>query len=84
MDEQDGQSLNLVALDRLLWNEPPASPKERSCFNCAHLLRESESWEMPHIRWYECKARPSNVHLKSFPFRNTKCKHWVKKKPPTL
>lgn len=44
-----------------------------SCYTCAHFHREEESWEMPHIWWYECSARPSMANLKSFPFTNTKC-----------
>jgi hypothetical protein len=51
--------------------------EQRSCFNCRHLVRESESWEMPHVTWHECSARPANAHLRAFPFRSTKCKRWA-------
>ena len=47
-----------------------------SCHACQHLHREAESWEMPHIWWWECSARPSMENLKSFPFRRTKCSSW--------
>lgn len=46
---------------------------KKSCYNCLHLVREEESWEMPHIYWYECSARPQNSRLKQFPFRQTEC-----------
>jgi len=49
--------------------------ENKSCFNCVHIHKETESWEMPHIFWYECSARPQNAQLKQFPFFNTKCKY---------
>lgn len=49
------------------------APLHRSCYRCAHLVREQESWEMPNIWWWECAARPGLANLKSFPFMNTKC-----------
>lgn len=76
----DDHTLQGLDLTRVIRGEPPATPDERSCFNCAHLARESESWEMPHIRWYECNARPANQHLKAFPFKHTTCK--LHKAPP--
>jgi hypothetical protein len=45
-----------------------------SCRNCKHFHRAEESWEMPHIWWYECSYREGMANLKSFPFTNTKCK----------
>ena len=44
------------------------------CFDCQFLSRETESWEMPHICWWECMARPQNMWLKGFPWRKTKCR----------
>jgi len=44
------------------------------CYSCVYLIRQTESWEMPHIAWYECKARPANECLKGFPWKKTKCK----------
>ena len=52
-----------------------------SCGNCGNFVRETESWEMPHIYWYECAARPGMANLRNFPFRNTKCKEFVKREP---
>lgn len=48
-----------------------------SCRGCNHLSRQQESWEMPHIQWWECRAAPAMVNLSSFPFKNTTCKKWV-------
>lgn len=53
-----------------------------SCYRCAHLHKETESWEMPHIWWWECSARPAMANLKSFPFSNTKCKDFKCPSPP--
>jgi hypothetical protein len=49
------------------------------CTNCVHYIRQEESWEMPHIFWYECKVVPSAANLKSFPYKNTKCKKFERK-----
>jgi hypothetical protein len=49
-----------------------------SCYGCANLERCTESWEMPHIKWYECARHPTYANLKSFPFHNTTCPDWVK------
>lgn len=54
----------------------------RSCFNCRFLIRTTESWEMPHIYWYECNARPANGMLKQFPFKSTRCKYWERSQSP--
>lgn len=51
---------------------------KRSCYNCKHLYRDEESWEMPHIFTYECNARPHNSMLAQFPFKNTRCAVWEK------
>lgn len=45
-----------------------------SCYQCAHLKREMESWEMPEIWWWECAKKPAMANLKNFPFKNTQCK----------
>ncbi len=56
----------------------------KSCANCENYVREEESWEMPHIYWYECKARPGMENLTSFPFKNTKCKSFTQKQIGSL
>lgn len=52
----------------------------KSCFTCkhSHSHKETESWEMSHIFWWEhsCDVRPSIGNLKNFPFRTTDCKQW--------
>lgn len=53
----------------------------RSCYGCAHLLKETESWEMSHIWWWSCCERPAMENLKSFPFKRTKCASFVAKGP---
>ena len=53
-----------------------------SCYNCGNYVRETESWEMPHIYWYECAAAPGMANLRSWPFHNTKCKHFVERERP--
>lgn len=57
-----------------------------SCFSCKHYHRhkEIESWEMPHIFWYEhsCDARPTLANLVQFPFEHTSCQQYVAR--PTL
>jgi hypothetical protein len=58
--------------------------KMKSCANCENYVREEESWEMPHIYWYECKARPGMENLTSFPFKNTKCKSFTQKQIGSL
>lgn len=50
-----------------------------SCVSCKHFRRETESWEFPHIWWYECRKRPGMANAKSFPFTNTKCKAFEQK-----
>lgn len=52
------------------------------CGNCKHLTHQTESWEMPHIWWWECAARPAMANLKSFPFHNTKCKSFALSERP--
>ena len=52
-----------------------------SCYRCAHRHKETEGWEMPHILWWECSARPGMANLKSFPFHSTKCKAWTPSDP---
>lgn len=54
-----------------------------NCRNCGEFVREQESWEMPHIYWYECAARPGMANLPNWPFRNTKCKAFVERKSYT-
>jgi hypothetical protein len=49
-------------------------PIKSRCVSCKYFSRQSESWEMDHIYWYECSKRPANESLKTFPFKNG-CKH---------
>lgn len=60
------------------WNKP------KSCFNCKHYHshKEIESWELPHIFWYEysCDKRPTVANLKQFPFKKTMCKSFESNK----
>lgn len=53
-----------------------------SCHECKHLRHETESWEMPHIWWWECRANKGMENLKSFPFTNTRCRHFYQKTQP--
>jgi len=56
-----------------------------NCRACKYFLRAVESWEMPHIWWYECRARPGFSNLKSFPFHDTKCKAFTRvERKPTI
>jgi len=52
-----------------------------SCYTCKHRHshKETESWEMPHIFWWEhsCDTRPNIANLKQFPFKQTQCKEWI-------
>lgn len=58
------------------------TPELHSCKQCKYLRRESESWEMPDIRWWECRKHPEYEQLLSFPFQNTKCSDWVQRDQP--
>lgn len=51
-----------------------------SCYQCGHCFKDVGSWEMPHIWWWVCAARPGMPNLKSFPFRSTTCSKWVASK----
>ena len=53
-----------------------------ACRDCKWLLREQESWEMPHIWWWECTERPAMANLRSFPFKSTKCKSFERDDRP--
>lgn len=53
--------------------------ERHNCRDCKWLSREIESWEMPHIWWWECGRNPHYALLKSFPFKNTKCKDFEKR-----
>lgn len=54
------------------------------CFSCRYLVKQIESWELPHIAWYSCLKRPHNSTLKQFPFSRTQCTlhQKVVSKPP--
>jgi hypothetical protein len=55
----------------------------KSCHTCKHLRRETESWEMPHIAWYECAVFRGRENLVSFPYKQTKCsKHETRDTKP--
>ena len=49
------------------------------CRSCFFFSRQTESWEMPHIWWYECSMHKHYTNLKSFPFKNG-CKSFKKRK----
>ena len=54
-----------------------------SCSACANLVRETESWEMPHIWWWACHSPSAGkANLKSFPFSSTQCKDFCEKRKP--
>ena len=46
----------------------------KSCYSCKYLEKITESWELPDIYVYECKARHQNSWLRQFPFKKTNCK----------
>jgi len=52
---------------------PDVHPLPRSCLRCKHLLKDRESWEIPHPEYYVCLGRGGVDNLKSFPFRRTTC-----------
>ena len=56
---------------------------KRSCYNCKHLWRQTESWEMSWIWWYSCCERPSMENLSSFPFHQTKCRDFTEREVAT-
>lgn len=56
--------------------DKPQAVEKKSCRACVHLRRATESWEMPHIQWWECAARPSMENLRTFPFNQTICKKY--------
>ena len=43
---------------------------KRKCHKCAYFRIGYESWELPQYRWGECRLRPPNENLRSFPFKN--------------
>jgi len=55
-----------------------------NCRDCVKLRRETESWEMPHIFWFECEAKPHVSNLTSFPFKATRCKEFKQREKPML
>lgn len=59
---------------------PPSAPTKKtpSCSSCKHFTKETESWEMPWVYWYECSSLPGVENLKNFPFKNG-CKHYTPK-----
>lgn len=67
----DGSDRKDSLFDRPNGASPPGG--SRSCRNCKHFYRDSESWEMDHIWWWECNLHPEYKNLTSFPFKNTKC-----------
>ena len=53
---------------------------EVSCYACGNLRKANESWEMPHIWWWECNSPSAGkANLKSFPFHKTRCKDFCEK-----
>ncbi len=53
-----------------------------NCRDCMKLIRQTESWDMPWVFWYECKAKPFVENLRSFPFQNTRCKEFKRREKP--
>jgi hypothetical protein len=64
---------------------PPESthpvPECPSCFSCEALLRQTESWVMPDVWWFECPRRPGIENLRQWPFRTTTCDKYRRRKP---
>lgn len=52
------------------------------CHDCKDLSRATESWEMPHIWWWECGSHPGYENLRSFPFESTKCRDFIPRAKP--
>lgn len=51
-----------------------------ACKNCKHFFLDGDGWEYRQYDYADCKKRPSMMYLKSFPFKNTKCKTFERKK----
>lgn len=66
----DLRTLSPASLSRRL---EAADKPEGGCFSCVHLVKETESWEMPHVAWFECTAMPHVSNLRGWPWRSTKC-----------
>lgn len=60
-----------AALER---NEGERVMDAKSCRMCKYFFMESEGWEYQQYDYASCRKRPSMLWLKSFPFKNTKCK----------
>ncbi len=45
-----------------------------ACRDCKNFVKQTESWDMPHIFWYECAAEVQMSNLRSFPFKRVRCK----------
>jgi hypothetical protein len=57
------------------------TPTNQKCADCVHFFIDGEGWELPQYDYANCKARPNFAYLKSFPFKNTKCKTYEAKEP---
>jgi hypothetical protein len=55
------------------------TPTNQKCVNCVHFFIDGEGWELPQYDFANCKARPNFANLKSFPFKNTKCRVYEEK-----
>jgi hypothetical protein len=51
----------------------------QKCTDCVYFFIDGEGWELPQYDYANCKRRPSMMWLKSFPFKNTKCKTYEAK-----
>ena len=48
----------------------------RGCTKCLHFFMDGEGGELPQFDYADCSEHPWRAYLKSFPFRDTKCKSW--------
>jgi len=50
-----------------------------SCRKCAFCGIDGEGWELPQYDYYICAKVPARAYLTSFPYQNTKCKHYIER-----
>jgi hypothetical protein len=51
------------------------------CRDCVYFFIESEGFEYKQFDYPDCRKRPNMMWLKSFPFKDTKCKSFRAKEP---
>lgn len=45
------------------------------CRDCKYFYMDGDRlWELPQFDYPNCSKKPNFAHLKSFPFKDTKCK----------